>query len=717
MKPLSAFDPTTIASYRLLGVLGSGGMGRVYLAQSRSGRPVAIKVIRADLVDDPASRRRFAREVAAARTISPLFTAAVVDADTEAESPWLATTYIDGPSLEQWVDHNGALGPRPVLTLAAGLAEALASFHRAGLVHRDLKPSNVLLSDTGPHVIDFGLVLSPHGTRISMGRPVGTPSYMAPECIHGAEAGPPADIFSLGATLVFATTGHSLVESEAVYAQIMQITQGRFELSEVPAELRPLVARCLSLEPTHRPTAGELVSVLAADGIPAPEPGWYQAVSTTPIGMVLDLPPPPAQPSRRRLLVAGAVAGVAVLGGVGAWFGTRGRDGTRDPVAGATAPPGTVLWQAKSGARPAGAAGAARIIPDPTGRVVAVNASEIYAQTAAGRRLWTRALPAQFVDAHAWQDAVLVAATSRLWLLDAASGEQRFAVDVAGGIRGVVPSGEHAFLAVASAAAAVDGQGRTRWRQPAGSPLAADSRWLLTHDRADDTVQVGLHDAGSGTRRWTVKYPVTTRPKGGPPGRDGGPPSGGPPGGGGGSSGGPVGGGPPGDPRGGPPGDPRGYDDAWARAEAMIGAELVVVRDGQEVRALRLSDGGTAWQKPWPTPIAAITVAGDLLLVGADQLYALRLATGEQVWRSPLSGARTAVTADGQALVVAAERTVSSLDLAGTIRWQTDLPAASPGVTTDQVIVDGPIALITFRPMNQQLPPPNIDVIAVALRA
>ena len=172
MKPLSVFDPTVVASYRLLGVLGNGGMGRVYLGQSPSGRQVAIKVVRADLVDDPATRRRFAREVAAVRAISPLFTAAVVDADTEAESPWLATMYIDGPSLEQWVAEHGALVPTAVLTLAAGLAEAAGSIHHAGLVHRDIKPSDVLLSGTGPHVIDFGLVLAPHSTRISMGRPV-----------------------------------------------------------------------------------------------------------------------------------------------------------------------------------------------------------------------------------------------------------------------------------------------------------------------------------------------------------------------------------------------------------------------------------------------------------------------------------------------------------------------------------------------------------------
>jgi serine/threonine protein kinase len=328
VKPLSAFDPTVIASYRLLGVLGNGGMGRVYLGQSPSGRQVAIKVVRADLVDDPATRRRFAREVAAVRTISPLFTAAVVDADTDAESPWLATMYIDGPSLEQWVVQNGALAPTAVVTLAGGLAEAVGSIHHAGLVHRDIKPSNVLLSGTGPYVIDFGLVLAPHSTRISMGRPVGTPSYMAPECIRGEEAGPPADIFAIGATLAYAATGRSLVEGEAVYAQIMQITQGRFHLTEIPAELRPLITRCLSVRPEDRPTAAELVALLTADVVPTPTPGWYETASAIPLGVVLDVPTRTGRFSRRRLLAAAGGAGLVVLG-AGGWLAGHDRTAGR----------------------------------------------------------------------------------------------------------------------------------------------------------------------------------------------------------------------------------------------------------------------------------------------------------------------------------------------------------------------------------------------------
>src|SRR5258705_7088289 len=151
MRPLGETDPLSIATYRLLGVLGGGGMGRVYLGESRSGRRVAIKVVRPDLAEDPAFRRRFGREVAAVRAVNPLFTAAVVDADPDAAEPWFATTYIDGPSLAARVSMAGPLAPGAVLVLAAGLAEAPASIHRAGLVHRDLKPSNVIVNDSGPH--------------------------------------------------------------------------------------------------------------------------------------------------------------------------------------------------------------------------------------------------------------------------------------------------------------------------------------------------------------------------------------------------------------------------------------------------------------------------------------------------------------------------------------------------------------------------------------
>jgi serine/threonine protein kinase len=207
VRPLGKNDPTFVSTFRLLGVLGGGGMGRVYLGQSRTGRRLAIKMLSEQFAEDPEYRERFAREVNAAKLVSPLYTAAVVDADPQARNPWLATTFIDGPSLEEWVTKHGKLPPEKVLALAAGLAEALISIHNVGLVHRDLKPSNVIINPNGPHIIDFGIALASEDTRITTSLMVGTPSYMAPERVNGLDAGPAGDIFSLGATLFYAATG------------------------------------------------------------------------------------------------------------------------------------------------------------------------------------------------------------------------------------------------------------------------------------------------------------------------------------------------------------------------------------------------------------------------------------------------------------------------------------------------------------------------------
>ena len=178
MRPLRPDDPREIAGYRVLRLLGAGGMGRVYLGRSRGGRTVAIKVIRPELADDPTFRARFRREVEAARRMTGPWTAPLLDADTEAVQPWLVTGYVPGPALDVAVDTYGPLPAATVRALGAGLAEALAAMHAAGLVHRDLKPSNVLLSPVGPKVIDFGLArLLADGATQSM-LTLGTPAYM-----------------------------------------------------------------------------------------------------------------------------------------------------------------------------------------------------------------------------------------------------------------------------------------------------------------------------------------------------------------------------------------------------------------------------------------------------------------------------------------------------------------------------------------------------------
>ena len=209
VEPLTSTDPPLIGPYVLLGRLGAGGMGQVYLARSPGGRQVAVKVMHDALVREPSFRARFRHEVAAARQVGGIFTAPVVDADPDAEAPWLATLYVDAPSLADAVDPRGpAAAGRRSCALAAGLAEALLAIHAAGVLHRDLKPSNVLLAGDGPRVIDFGIArILDDSRQTGTGLLIGTPAYMAPELVRGEAPSPASDVFSLGAVLCFAATG------------------------------------------------------------------------------------------------------------------------------------------------------------------------------------------------------------------------------------------------------------------------------------------------------------------------------------------------------------------------------------------------------------------------------------------------------------------------------------------------------------------------------
>jgi serine/threonine protein kinase len=296
-------------------------MGHVYLGLSAGGRPVAVKVIRADLAADPEFRVRFAREVAAVRQVSGLFTALVVDADVESALPWLATAYVTGPSLAEAVTRDGPMAARPALALAAGLAESLSAIHAAGVVHCDLKPSNVLLSPDGPRVIDFGISRAA-GTvsAAGVGWVTGSPGFMSPEQALGGEIGPPSDIFSLGAVLSFATTGRGPFGRGSRPEVAYRLVYGLPDLGEIPAGLRPLVERCLAKDPVQRPTADEVLDA-ANDGQPAP--GWLPgpALGAFSEGAFAEsvLAParaaePPARPSGRRwwrpLTAAGVTSGV-----------------------------------------------------------------------------------------------------------------------------------------------------------------------------------------------------------------------------------------------------------------------------------------------------------------------------------------------------------------------------------------------------------------------
>ena len=245
----------------VLGRLGSGSMGQVYLGRSAAGRLVAVKTIRVELAEEAGFRTRFAQEVAAARKVSGVFTAAVVEADPEADLPWLATAYVPAPSLSRLVL---ACGPLPVTTvrwLAAGCAEALASIHGAGLVHRDLKPSNVLVAPDGPRVIDFGVARAAErmGRTTSRGA-VGTPAYMAPEQARDTrEASVASDVYSLGATLLFAATGHPPYSGATVMDVLARLATEEPDLSGLPGELTELITACMHRVPRQRPTSSAML--------------------------------------------------------------------------------------------------------------------------------------------------------------------------------------------------------------------------------------------------------------------------------------------------------------------------------------------------------------------------------------------------------------------------------------------------------------------------
>lgn len=291
MHPLEPGDPRTIGPYTVLGVLGRGGMGKVYLGQSWAGKRVAIKVIRSDIAGDPVFRQRFVREVEAGRAISALYTAPIVDADPQADTPWLATTYIEGPSLENEVAARGPMSVASVLILAAGLAEAFIAIHRAGLIHRDLKPSNVLLTMDGPCVIDFGIALVPDATSLTLGV-IGTPAYMSPEHVSGAEVGPASDIFSIGATLAFAATGAGPLGQGTPHSLIARLMSRQLDIAAVPDELKPVIYRCLAWEAQYRPTATELLGMLASAGAIHPYPGWFAPGTANPAQAGAPIPPP-----------------------------------------------------------------------------------------------------------------------------------------------------------------------------------------------------------------------------------------------------------------------------------------------------------------------------------------------------------------------------------------------------------------------------------------
>ncbi|MGI5349866.1 serine/threonine-protein kinase [Streptomyces sp. CA-250714] len=358
MTDLTPEDPVGIGGYRLLRRLGAGGMGRVYLGRSAGGRTVAVKLVKAELAADPLFRTRFRMEVAAARRVAERWTAPVLDADTEADTPWVATGYVAGPSLEQVISAgragspaqaarqgHGPLPPGSVRVLAYGLASALLDIHGAGLVHRDLKPSNVLLTIDGPRVIDFGIARAldevPTSTLTSTGMVVGSPGYMAPEQITGGQLSAASDVFSLGAVLGYAATGQPPFGltggGGGVHAVMFRIASEEPDLAgfgtdpadEEAAGLRELILDCLAKDPAARPAPEEVVARVQPVSVGASAPPWLPAGLLAELGReavrLLDTDTPPqgsGKPDGGGTAEPGAVGAAAAAPGSGSTSGS-----------------------------------------------------------------------------------------------------------------------------------------------------------------------------------------------------------------------------------------------------------------------------------------------------------------------------------------------------------------------------------------------------------
>ncbi|WP_326666538.1 serine/threonine-protein kinase [Streptomyces sp. NBC_00385] len=280
--------PESVGGYAVERELGAGGMGVVYLARSRGGRAVAVKVARSELATDPHFRERFRAEVEAARRVGGFHTAPVVDADPAAAAPWLATAYIPGPTLGALIEAEGPMGEARLRQLGAALAEALAAIHGCGLVHRDLKPGNIIMASDGPRVLDFGIARALESTRLTAtGVAFGTPGFLAPEQAQGLEVGGAADVFALGAVLVAAAGGSAFGAGTPMGLMYRSVHEAP-DLAVVPDGLRPIVASCLAKEPGERPTPERLLDLFVPGGatysptVAVPPPPSYAPAAAVP---------------------------------------------------------------------------------------------------------------------------------------------------------------------------------------------------------------------------------------------------------------------------------------------------------------------------------------------------------------------------------------------------------------------------------------------------
>ncbi|MFE5593381.1 PQQ-binding-like beta-propeller repeat protein [Streptomyces sp. NPDC056549] len=330
-QPLASGDPLRLGPYRLLGVLGEGGMGKVYVGRDGAGTTAAVKVLRPELAHDQHLAQRFVREADMARAVTGKGVARVLGAQTEGGRPWIAAEFLAGPTLDEAVRAYGPMDVPTVRALAAQLARTLHDIHVAGLVHRDLKPANIVLTSTGPRIIDFGIARPEHGlTLTTTGQIPVTPGYGAPEQVLGQRVGPASDVFSLGAVLAYAASGRRTFDGGHVAAVQYEVVHGTPDLSLVPPELQTLIGPCLAKDPAFRPAPPQVADAFAPPK--GADRAWHKGLlaedirrreaGTKRLAAPEDTAVPASAPTRRRFLT-GAAVGVAVLGaggGAGAWW-------------------------------------------------------------------------------------------------------------------------------------------------------------------------------------------------------------------------------------------------------------------------------------------------------------------------------------------------------------------------------------------------------------
>ncbi|MET7290078.1 serine/threonine-protein kinase [Streptomyces sp. NPDC005573] len=466
MRPLETGDPIRLGPYRLLGVLGEGGMGKVYVGQDHAGTVAAVKVLRPELAHDTGLAQRFVREALAAQAVRSPGVAAVLGAQTEGGRPWIATEFLSGPTLDQIVDGHGPLDDARLRALAESLARTLQDIHAAGFVHRDLKPPNIVLTSDGPRIIDFGIARPEHGlTLTTTGQIPVTPGYGAPEQVMGHRVGTAADVFSLGAVLVYAATARRAFDGTHVAAVQYEVVHGEPRWHGMPPQQHALIAPCLAKDPAARPTPDRIAAAFAppkkngkvwrsgpvADAIRQREQD-VRAL-TAPLLATVETQ---AGPSRRRLLT-GFAAGGAVLAaggtGTGWWLLRNNKDDARKELF--SYPPA---------------------VRTPTARLLSADDGD-YIIGGSPKPLWTVS------------DATDVGAPAPLPVRDV--------VIVGHILRGVV------------ALNVVDG--KVRWKAPA---MTMGARFLSLSDRlvaaADDDGVLHTFVPSTGEPRWTVRADAGT---------------------------------------------------------------------------------------------------------------------------------------------------------------------------------------------------------------